>query len=247
MRLVRTALYSALLRLATPAYLARLWWRGRREPLYRHALLERLAFTLPPMPRGGIWVHAVSLGETRWPEGPGSGGSKTAPSIGPAARHGAWLARNKLLELASAKPFPRASRVEIVEPKKNAKGDLKKAETWGIQVGAFRSKADAKEQLYLIEKRFGRHVDDAKGGTAKAGGKYAARFAGMSESEAKQACKAIKAKRLACAVADPRPVRTGNRSGRNYRSVRVVRPARGLLASGACFATTTNCPKTTPS
>ena len=34
--------YSTLLRLLTPAYLLRLWWRGRREPLYRHALAERL-------------------------------------------------------------------------------------------------------------------------------------------------------------------------------------------------------------
>lgn len=45
----------------------------------------------------------VSLGETRWPVGPGSGGSKTAPSIGPAARHAAYQARQKLLGLASEK------------------------------------------------------------------------------------------------------------------------------------------------
>ena len=36
--------YSTLLRVLTPAYLLRLWWRGRREPLYRHALAERLGF-----------------------------------------------------------------------------------------------------------------------------------------------------------------------------------------------------------
>ncbi len=45
----------------------------------------------------------VSLGDTRWPVGPGSGGSKTAPSIGPAARHAGYLAKQKLLALAAEK------------------------------------------------------------------------------------------------------------------------------------------------
>ena len=38
------AAYSTLLRALTPIYLLRLCWRGRREPLYRHALGERLGF-----------------------------------------------------------------------------------------------------------------------------------------------------------------------------------------------------------
>jgi xanthine dehydrogenase YagR molybdenum-binding subunit len=45
----------------------------------------------------------VSLGNTTWPIGPGSGGSRTAPSIGPAARNGAFQAKNKLLALAAPK------------------------------------------------------------------------------------------------------------------------------------------------
>ncbi len=57
------AVYSALLWLATPAYLARLWLRGRREPLYRQALSERLGHGQAAAP-GRVWVHAVSLGET---------------------------------------------------------------------------------------------------------------------------------------------------------------------------------------
>ena len=59
------AAYSALLRLATPLYLARLWWRGRREPLYRAAWGERLGFASGPTQPGQLWLHAVSLGETR--------------------------------------------------------------------------------------------------------------------------------------------------------------------------------------
>ena len=60
------AAYSLLLRLATPLYLLRLWRRGAQEPGYRSALAERFGFYpgRPPMP-GALWLHAVSLGETR--------------------------------------------------------------------------------------------------------------------------------------------------------------------------------------
>jgi 3-deoxy-D-manno-octulosonic-acid transferase len=57
--------YSLLLRALTPAYLLRLWWRGRREPPYRHALAERLGFGYRSAATGALWLHAVSLGETR--------------------------------------------------------------------------------------------------------------------------------------------------------------------------------------
>ncbi|MCW5663287.1 MAG: 3-deoxy-D-manno-octulosonic acid transferase [Piscinibacter sp.] len=63
-RLARAA-YSTLLRVGTPAYLARLWWRGRAEPPYRHALAERLAHYAERPSSGWLWLHAVSLGETR--------------------------------------------------------------------------------------------------------------------------------------------------------------------------------------
>lgn len=61
-------LYSLLLVAATPLYLLRLWWRGRREPGYRHRLGERLGVYRGRPPDGHVpvvWVHAVSLGETR--------------------------------------------------------------------------------------------------------------------------------------------------------------------------------------
>lgn len=57
--------YSWVLRLGTPAYLAKLWQRGGREPLYRHAMGERFGLQLPPVAPGALWLHAVSLGETR--------------------------------------------------------------------------------------------------------------------------------------------------------------------------------------
>lgn len=57
-------IYSTLLRLALPLWLARLWWRGKREPGYRQHFGERLGWGVPQTP-GALWVHAVSLGETR--------------------------------------------------------------------------------------------------------------------------------------------------------------------------------------
>ena len=66
--LLARGLYSFALWLLTPVYLARLWWRGRAEPAYRKRIRERLGrYALPPRRgQGGVvWVHAVSLGETR--------------------------------------------------------------------------------------------------------------------------------------------------------------------------------------
>jgi 3-deoxy-D-manno-octulosonic-acid transferase len=58
-------LYTVLLYAALPWILARLWWRGRREPGYRDALAERFgASDLEPKPKL-LWVHAVSVGEAR--------------------------------------------------------------------------------------------------------------------------------------------------------------------------------------
>ena len=60
-------LYRWLWRIALPFALVRLWWRGRKEPGYRQHVGERLGF-YPPRPnpdRPLLWVHAVSVGETR--------------------------------------------------------------------------------------------------------------------------------------------------------------------------------------
>ncbi len=59
-------LYSFLWWFALPFVLLRIWWRGRLEPGYRQHIPERLGFyPTIPHPNKRIWVHAVSVGETR--------------------------------------------------------------------------------------------------------------------------------------------------------------------------------------
>ena len=65
-------LYTALWCVALPLVLLRLWWRGRREPGYREHWRERLGVyggSGASGERGAsvhtLWVHAVSVGETR--------------------------------------------------------------------------------------------------------------------------------------------------------------------------------------
>ena len=63
-RLVLAA-YSLLMRVALPLVFLRYAWRARREPLYGAHWAERLGYADGPQRPGRLWLHAVSLGETR--------------------------------------------------------------------------------------------------------------------------------------------------------------------------------------
>jgi 3-deoxy-D-manno-octulosonic-acid transferase len=56
--------YGWCMRLLVPVLLLRLRWRARREPLYGLAMSERFGYA-PMTAPGAVWLHAVSLGETR--------------------------------------------------------------------------------------------------------------------------------------------------------------------------------------
>ena len=58
------ACYQLGWHLLLPVVLLRLWWRGRKDPGYRQAIAERFGFSQGIRP-GDIWIHAVSVGETR--------------------------------------------------------------------------------------------------------------------------------------------------------------------------------------
>ena len=59
------SIYSLALRAAQPLMLRKLQRRGQHEPGYLHAIDERLARYATPAQPGALWIHAVSLGETR--------------------------------------------------------------------------------------------------------------------------------------------------------------------------------------
>ena len=57
--------YTGLLYLLLPLALLRLYWRGRRDPGHRQRWRERFGWIAPLPEPGCLWLHAVSVGETR--------------------------------------------------------------------------------------------------------------------------------------------------------------------------------------
>ncbi|MBF8722268.1 lipid IV(A) 3-deoxy-D-manno-octulosonic acid transferase [Pseudomonas guariconensis] len=57
-------LYTLLFHLGLPLVALRLYLRARKAPAYGQRIAERFACKLAPMRRDGIWVHAVSVGES---------------------------------------------------------------------------------------------------------------------------------------------------------------------------------------
>ena len=58
-------LYTLLLYLLMPLVLLRLLWRSIKAPAYRRRWAERFGIFAPPQGWGGIWIHAVSVGEVQ--------------------------------------------------------------------------------------------------------------------------------------------------------------------------------------
>ncbi len=60
-------LYSLILTISIPALYLRLLWRSQKNPSYRARWLERLGIFKTPATKNiqqGIWIHAVSVGES---------------------------------------------------------------------------------------------------------------------------------------------------------------------------------------
>jgi D-alanyl-D-alanine carboxypeptidase len=98
-------------------------------------------------------------------------------------------------------PRAQAGKIEVTG-RKGHEAKISKAK-WAVQVGEFHSKSDAHAQIELVEKKFADQFDGARGAAEKAGRKYKAVFTGFAEADAKGACHALKAKRLACLVIQP--------------------------------------------
>ena len=100
---------------------------------------------------------------------------------------------------------PRAKPVKVAPTLKAAKAAAKPKGQWGVQVGAFKSKGLANEQLSLVRSRFARVIADAEGAVeGAAGGNFRAQFQGLTAEAARGACTALSAKRVPCMVLPPR-------------------------------------------
>jgi D-alanyl-D-alanine carboxypeptidase len=122
----------------------------------------------------------------------------SGPVVRPPSEQGDGDQDSLKIELTSAPPPRGKIRVEAAGGR-----HAKRAEAWAVQVGEFRSHADAREQIALVKKKFGAHLDGAQGAAEKQGRRYKAVFTGLSETDAKDACHALKARRLACMVVRP--------------------------------------------
>jgi D-alanyl-D-alanine carboxypeptidase (penicillin-binding protein 5/6) len=73
--------------------------------------------------------------------------------------------------------------------------------SWSIQVGAFRSRSQAKAHLKTVSKTFRKQLasyESSVGGAVN--GYFRARFEGLSAAAAQQACAALAARRMSCMV-----------------------------------------------
>jgi D-alanyl-D-alanine carboxypeptidase (penicillin-binding protein 5/6) len=74
------------------------------------------------------------------------------------------------------------------------------ARDWWVQVGQFSNKRQAREEVERVAHRFAQQFDDAEGAVDSGGGAYRARFTGLTEAAAREACGAVRSQGLACAV-----------------------------------------------
>lgn len=73
-----------------------------------------------------------------------------------------------------------------------------------VQVGSFKTRADARDQLASVTRRFSQHFSSAEGVVGSAvGGFFRARYTGFTAEGARAACAALKARRMSCLVVSP--------------------------------------------
>jgi D-alanyl-D-alanine carboxypeptidase len=88
-----------------------------------------------------------------------------------------------------------ADRREVASARKHSRGD------YVVQVGTFRRKEEARDQLKRISRKFGDRLDEGRREvTDRDHGRYHARIVGLTESEARDACRALTSHRQVCKV-----------------------------------------------
>lgn len=94
-------------------------------------------------------------------------------------------------------PRVRPARIERVAVATRLKKKAVGAE-WGVQVGSFRQRAEARGWLKETARRFGEQLDQSEARIIPAGGWYRTRFEGLTKPAAGAVCRALHARHLAC-------------------------------------------------
>ena len=103
---------------------------------------------------------------------------------------------------AQGKASTRASKIQVAD--KSDAGGGKSEGDWQVQLGAYKSSSQARAQLAKMNSKFAAALTASEGGHVEhSAGNYRVRFAGLSASEAREACTSIKAKGQACMALRP--------------------------------------------
>ena len=106
-----------------------------------------------------------------------------------------------VLTRSAAQPGPMTVSNTMAQARADQAADALKRATsrvWWVQVGEFRSRAAARSQGETISHRFATLFGDAEGSVDAAGRAFRARFSGMSETAAKDACSTVKSRGIPC-------------------------------------------------
>ena len=95
-------LYSLLMRALMPFLWVKLRLRARHEPIYAESMGERFGYYQQPALAGALWIHAVSLGETRSIRALVKALRDTYPDVRLLLTHGTATGRSEGLSLLRA-------------------------------------------------------------------------------------------------------------------------------------------------
>jgi len=98
-----------------------------------------------------------------------------------------------VLTRAAARAAPVAAATSITVAK--AIADTRH---WWVQVGEFRSRGAARQQIEAVSRRFAGLFDNAEGTVDGSGRAYRAVFSGLTEQAAREACSAVRGRGLPC-------------------------------------------------
>ncbi len=105
----------------------------------------------------------------------------------------------KCVKLAVSKTSAKAKAAKAVI----AKTDSSAGGEWQVQLGAYKNSTLARQQLAKLNSKFATQLSDSQGHVEHASGNYRVRFAGLSASDAREACASIKAQGQDCMAVRP--------------------------------------------